>query len=407
MSGAIQDKKVEPIYTTPSGWKVYDFSHSQYAKYKGCPKRFEIERVRGWRQKPGASLEFGKSIESSVKTFYQDKREPVEAFETSWNLLSVDLLPAILSDARVPKQEIEKRVKSVAALEFPDKEDWNSMRTAGLGLMTAFSRDWEKYPPRKPFFPEFKSPFKVRDASTGIEYQTIPDLMDSDERGKFIADLKSLGNLVDDFPGLVANDMQLRTQAAATRIFRVALWNFCRKPKRGEPLSAERIFEEIRAGLGGLRFQAIPHVALYAAREANGLTIDAAGEFLGISNAKEIAKEFKQNCKEDASLKTITDEIAAKLAAENGPKFVVQWVEAEITKEHADEAIREELSVVPLIQKKWFPRRGGVRFPENDCVWCPARGLCMEELFGKRPEYDAITAAEMVPWDAAMMEGID
>lgn len=398
--------RMEPIYIGPTGWKVFEFSHSQYSKYKQCPKRFEIERIKGWKQKPGASLEFGKAIEFSVKSFYTEKREPREAFESSWNLNNPALIEKILADANVPQEEIAKRISMAERLGYPDKESWDSMRDAGLGLMGTFARDFEKYPPRKPFFPEFKRPFNVQDKATGNPYQTIPDLIDEDGRGKFIADLKSLGNLLDDScPGLVANDIQLRTQAAATGIFRVALWNFCRKPKRGDPLTAERICEEVRKLDGSSSF--VPRVAIYVAREVNSLTIDAAGDFLGISNAQELAKELRQIYKTDAALKASADEIVATLSKLNGPKYVIQWVEAEIPKEHAFEAIREEMSVVPLIQQGWFPRRGGVRFPDNDCVWCPARGLCMEEIFGKKPEYDAITQDEMEPWDRSMMEGID
>jgi hypothetical protein len=399
----------QPIYTSPGGFAVYDFSHSQYSTYKGCPKRFEIERVRGWRRKPGAALEFGKAIEESVKRFYRDGvRDAVESFESQWELWNPVALETSLKQTSATPEEIDKLLKSVLAIEYPHGEAWQSMDLAGRGLMKTFVSKWESFPLRNPVFPEFKNPMKVRDSNTGNDYQTIPDAIDEDANGPFICDMKALGVLLDEsVPGLVINDLQLRTQAAATMVFRVALMNFCRKPKRGDALAPERIFEEVRAGLGGMRYQTVSHVAMFAARETNGLTIDAAGEFLRIPNPKEITKEFNQLCKDDSSLKVLAQEITNTLAALNGPQYKIQWVEGTMTQEHAFEAVREEMSVVPLIQQGWFPRRGGVRFPDNDCTWCSARGLCMEEIFGKKPEYDAITEAELVRWDAKMMDGLD
>lgn len=401
--------QLEPIYTTPTGWKVFEFSHSQYSKYVGCGKRFEIERVRGWRQKPGAILEFGKAIEGAVKGFYVSRREPVENFERSWDLMEPTTLEGILREANEQPDSISAKLKNVLAMNYPNGESWQTMNVAGRALMKTFAATWEQYPPRDPFFPDFKrNPYKVRDAATGHDYQAVPDLIDKDAAGPFIVDLKSLGNLLDDsVPGLVVNDKQLRTYAAVTKIFRVALWNFCRKPKRGEALLAESIFEEVRKGVGGVRFQVVPHVALFAAREANGLNIDDAGQFLGIANPQEINKEYKKLCKEDPSLKVLAEEIARTLSESNAPQFKIQWLEGTMTEEHAVEAIREEMSVIPQIKAGWFPRRGGLRFPENTCTWCPARGLCMEELFGPKPEYDAITREEMVKYDANMMDGLD
>ena len=398
---------IEPIYTTPTGWAVYDFSHSQWSKYTFCPKQFEIMRVRGWKQKDGAALEFGKSVEDSIRYFYKEKRAPVESFEVAWNLLNATEMEKLLKESNAKPEEIESQLRTVGELQYPDRETWETMRAAGLGLMSNFAASWESFPPRDPAFPSFKNPLKVKDARTGLSYQTIPDVIDRDERGDFIADIKSMGNLIDDsVPGLVVNDMQLRTQAAATRIFRVALWNFCRKPKQREPLAPERIYEEVRAGIGGTRYLMVSHVALHAAREANGMTIDAAAEFLKIKNGKEVAKEFRGNCKADPSLKAVADKVAKKLSEANAPEYKIQWVEGTMPEEHAFEAIREEMSVVPLIQAKWFPRRGGVRFPDNQCTWCPARGICMEEIHGPRPEYDAITKEEMVPFDYRAMDGL-
>lgn len=373
------------IYTGPTGWEVREFSHSQYQAYRGCPKRFYFERVKGWKQRPGAALELGKGVEQSVRLFFQEKREPVETFEAAWE----------------PLKENEK-------LQYPERESWQTFAAAGAGLMKKFRATWESFPPRDPAWPSFKNPLKVRDERTGVYYQTIPDLIDKDEKGRFIADLKCMGQLVDDsVPGMVVNDQQLRTQAHVTQIYRVALWNFCRNPKQMSAATADEIYEVARAAAGGLRFQLLPSLALHAAHEANGLTYDAAGEFLRIANPKDVMKEFRAACKAEPSAKELAETIAKQVSDAHQAEYVIQWVEGEMTPAHAEEAIAEECSVVPLIQASYFPRIGGVRFPNNECTWCSHRGLCMEELSGPREEYTKITNEELVRFDEAAMEGLD
>lgn len=372
------------IYKTPSGWEVDCFSHSQYSTYKTCGMLFKIERIHGWRRKQTAAMDFGICIEESVKAFYSERRDPVEVFEMLWETRKDD-----------------------ARLAYSDKENWGMFNAAGRGLMVKFANTWEDFPPRKPVFPGFKNSIKVRDASTGTFYQTIPDLIDQDAGGRFIADLKAMPNLIDegDAPGLVAMDMQLRTQAAATKIYRIALWNFCKKPKQVDPPTLDEILSacasvfdvSIKAGMA----------ALWVARETCGLNIDDAGKFIGIENPQAVNKDWKTLCKQEPELKAKAEKIAETINKAHRPQYIIEWVEATIPAEHALAAIREEMSVVPLIQQGYFPRRGGVRFPDNACSWCSCRGLCMEDLLGPRPEYEAITKAELVRVGESVLDGLE
>jgi hypothetical protein len=364
------------IYVGPTGWEVKEFSHSQYQAYRGCPKRFEFERIRGWKQRPGAALELGKGVEQSVRLFFQEQREPVETFEASWE----------------PLKENEK-------LQYPERETFETFKAAGVGLMKKFRATMESFPPRNPVWPSFRNPLKVRDERTGVFYQTIPDLIDSDEKGKFIADLKCMGNLVDDtVPGMIVNDQQLRTQAHVTKIYRVALWNFCRKPKNAPSPTKDEILSTVKADEEYKEM-----LALYVAHETCGGTFKECGEILGIANPEAVNKKFKKTCEERTTLKAMGELFAEEIKKNHKRDYIIQWVEGQMTPEHAQEAIAEECSVVPLIQAKYFPRIGGVRFPNNECTWCSHRGLCMEELHGPREEYSRITSEELVRFDADAM----
>lgn len=374
------------IYTNPTGWQVREFSHSQYQTYKQCGKKFYFERVLGWRQKQGAIMDFGKDVQSAVEAFFTDRRDPVETFEMLW----------------APREADTK-------LAFDDKEPWSVLNAAGVGLMNKFRATWDKYPPRNPVFYNFKNALKVKDDRTGASYQTIPDLSDADANGPYMADLKCMGGLLDDsVPGMVINDQQLRTQAAVfykyrpEKTYRVALWNFCRKPKQMNAPTKDEIFSVC----GGTEYTT-EFIALFVAHETSNMNFKDCGAFLGIANPEEVNKEFKRACKADQALKPLAESIAQRINDAHRPEYVIQWVEGTMTKEHAEEALAEELSVVSLIQQEYFPRVGGVRFPNNQCTWCSHRGLCMEELYGAREEYSKITADELVRFEESALSELD
>lgn len=375
------------IYVNPTGWAVREFSHAQYNQYKQCPRKFYWERIKGWKQKQGANMEFGKAIEAGVKAVYRGE-DPVEHCEMYWATVREN--PKIIYT----------------------KEDmgWEEFRIACVGLMSRFKKDWQKYPPRNPIFPGFKNSLKRKDARTGVVYQTIPDLIDKDSAGEFIADIKAMGNLLDtEVPGLVVMDLQLRTQAAVhyqyspNKTYRVALWNFCTKPKRVDNPTAD----EIRSGSGEIgEIGMMDVIALRIAHETSAMNYEECATVLGIANPKEAMKALP-NKKKAPELHARIDAVIAKINDAHQPQYVIQWVEGVMTKEHAEEGLREELSVVPLIQAEYFPHVGGMRFPNNNCTWCSHRGLCMEELCGPREEYTQITNAELERFDADSMQGWD
>lgn len=381
MSALTQMQK-KPIYITKTGWEVFDFSHSQYAQYHSCGKKYEIMRVGGWKEKPGAAREFGIVLQEAVRLFYREKRDPVETIESMW----------------ATSKEV--------TYEYPDGEDWESFNRAAIGLMITLKKTWGSFPPRDPAWPDWKKdPFKVYNKETGLVYQTVPDLMDKDEQGHYIADLKTMGNLLnDDTPGLVVNDLQLRTQAAATHIYRVALWNFCRKPKRVNPATPDEI--KILVASAVTIPDLIDAFALWVGRETNALNIDDAGKFLGIENPQDVNKGWKAAIKGSPELKGKAERVAEEIKSKHRPQYVIQWVHGTMTQQHAEDGLREEMSVIPLIQSGYFPRRGGIRFPDNSCTWCPVRGLCMEELHGPNPKYDEITKEHLVSWDSRAMEDL-
>ena len=70
------------LYTSASGRSVNHASSSVLDLFKGCRRKFYLEKIQGWREKDKrGSLEFGKAIESAVQFFYENSCKPGDAVD--------------------------------------------------------------------------------------------------------------------------------------------------------------------------------------------------------------------------------------------------------------------------------------------------------------------------------------
>src|ERR1700722_1217924 len=99
-----------PIYISPTGREVTEFSHSQHSEYTFCGKKYELKRIKGYFEKPGAARQFGLDLQDAIRPFYSHRSDPVELFEAAWT----------------PRKQDEK-------LTYNEKESWESLYAAGRG----------------------------------------------------------------------------------------------------------------------------------------------------------------------------------------------------------------------------------------------------------------------------------
>lgn len=378
------------LYETVKGFQVRDFSNSQHSEYTDSPAKFKWKRIHGYKERlDRATMKFGIDFQEVIRSYYKEGQQPVETFEKLWLLR---------------KEE---------TLDYGEKMTWEKFNEAGKGLAAAFLRDVDKFPIRRPVFLDFKDrqlPI-IADPATGVNYKSIPDIIDRDEKGEMVIDIKAMDKLInDETPGMIINDSQLRTQAATTKIFRVVLWVFCRVPKAKEPLVKEAIFDAVKKAVPWDEYRI--YIALSVARESNGLTIDDAGKLLGISNPQEVNKEWKAIVKKDEMLKTAPDDVLGILKPHIEPEYKIQWLEGEMTEQHAMDAVHDQMSIIPQIQAEWFPCRCAVRWPRDFVQRCPFRGLCLKGACANPTpeqiaEWDRITEEGLIRWDAAALAGID
>lgn len=367
------------LYKTPKGWPVRELSHSAYSKYMESPAKFKYCYLYGLRERRvWATAEHGKDIQQAIISFYRGQ-DPVETFSALW------------------------RAREAETLHYPRGDSWKSLLSSGIGLMEALTRKAAQFPIRKPVWLDWKDKTlpRLHDSASGLNYVSIPDLI---EPGTLVADVKCLDRpLPDDNPNLVILDNQLRTQAAATQLYRVALWVFARTPHKVKPTVAE-----IRTMASGCDDTLI----IEGVRHALDLTIDEAAELMEIGNAKAKAQEFKKQAKRDPELVLKAENLKATISTRCRNEYRIQWIEGEMTQDHAMEAVRDEMSVIPLIQQQFFPCRCGIRWPNDQALRCPYAGLCLAERTPNAPpewraKWQAMTDENLKRWDESALEGLD
>lgn len=371
------------LYVNPKGREIREFSHSQAAEYLESPAKFKWRRVHGWYQREdAATMMFGRDLQTAIESLYRQRQDPVETFTALWKL------------------------RSDAALQFPKYATWESLHVQGRGLMAKLARVWQDFPITNPVFFGYRDRQKVRDQQTGIEYAAIPDIICGPADAPMLVDIKAMGRRIPaETPGIVINDPQLRTQAAVVGIYRVALWVFVRTPQAPAPPSMDEL-RKFATPFNGFECQA----TAWLFKQASGLTWEQVGAALQIPH-EAVQKECANVRRKDKELAARMDVALEQLQASRPPNFEIQFLGGEMTETHAKDALRDDLSLVPLIQQGWFPCRCGVRWPNDSAERCPYRGLCLKEATpNATPEqvaaWDAITAENLIGREDAADEGL-
>jgi hypothetical protein len=201
-----------------------------------------------------------------------------------------------------------------------------------------------------------------------------------------IVDIKTSGKAFDSTPGMLSLDQQLRSYAWVTGVPDVAFLNFIKTGRsidRGDQVS---VLENIQDGLKSFFAGESAFVAAYEEDELapplvyllkHESDLDAMKDAQGYKNGKleqtKAAKERKiaflaDNCvRADARLVT---------------KQKIQFVNAHIGLEEQLEAAKiighDVSKIVYANQENFWPKEGGIRFPNDKCVRCQFRGNCLQ-----------------------------
>lgn len=372
------------LYISSSGKEITRHSYSAGLEFDACAYKYWLHRVQGWKEKDNkAALLFGRALEDAIEFYHQTGgKMGEEEFIRLWSL--------------VKDKELTYTKKEV---------NWESLMRAGREMMrlyiirlpflpipmdTIFQRQFTKEVfPNDPKFGGIEF-FSKLDMITHVDPKhPLLDPVDwKPEYGVFrpvIVDVKTSGIDLDDTPGIVKHDMQLRMYA----------WG---KGSTAAPYGTDVAF---------LWFKKCPH----GLKKGNSITllVDAgrfsAGDEAVIASVEEtgvylvgndlMLEEMRkaQGLKENGNLDTTKaavqravewrEQNAVLVPAQDVTKQRLQFASAIISKKSADDAGRIAADQIVRIVNAWesnnWTNTFGVRFPHDDRRDNYFKAFCLQD----------------------------
>lgn len=359
------------LYINSKGWPVRSHSYSGGQTFRGCPLRYKYERLQGWKEREvRASAEFGKSVEDGISYYHKSGCKPgfgVDDFKRSW---------------------LERKS---ADLTYSERDgSWEELYRAGAELLALYELRWRSFGYTDPQFQlkYQKSPFPgdpvlgdlgfmaYVDMKANIYKTTVVDPC-GDIPYPIIIDIKTSGGYLDETPGILQLDPQLRAYSWVSGIRDVGfLWlqkSASSTYKKGDTVT-------LLSGIG--LFRAGDEVQVFQSKDG----------FLSIADAENIKsisadlEEISGKGSESRKAALLSEwrsngrlsEIESKWVTKQRISFVHTRIPEEAAKEQGQVIGKEIVDIFYANQKGEFPANPGVRWPDDRCVRCPMLGLCLK-----------------------------
>jgi len=358
------------LYTSANGRVVSHASSSAIDLFKGCRRRFYLEKIQGWREKDKkGSLEFGKAIEAAVQFFYENGCKPggaVDHFKMIW-----------LKFAEIP-------------MKYTDQEGdfWNLMKM-GSELMRLFEATYQTIPIKHPKFQlEYRKKIYPGSQYDDLEFLGYVDILSTEDDGeRRVVDMKTAKNQLDLTPNMLSMDGQLRKYAWLTGIPRVAFLNFVKTSnpdsfKKGVSVTLLEDEYGFKAGESFVVYKAV----VQEEEDGSDYTILTLASPETIQKMDEeleaISGKGSTARKEEVVARYFTEKLLFNVDRQSVTKTRIQYVEAYISPEDIQETGQgvgiDVLSIKQAGDMNFFAADGGVRFPNNRCVYCQFSPICLK-----------------------------
>lgn len=390
------------LYHNSKGYPVRIHSYSAGEQWKYCPRRYKLARVDGWRERRrSAAMEFGNCVEAAVKAHCLGTGEILTVFEKAWGLFNPAIAELCDHAAQKPCKSCAEAAKRNAELKYSEKQekDWGTLAAIGVGLLRLFTVMAPGLPIVKPRF-GLELEKEVFPGSTlgGIKFKAIidclsspsadhpllPKITENEEKLRaglgqprpLIIDIKTAGKMYVTDPSLIALDPQLHSYAWTGNVFDVAFLVFVKtglKMERGSSVTP------LVGPQAGVRMTCVE--PLEAAENETGKHC-----WLVIPDSEELQKGLEDYTAGLTAKAKITKR--REFAANAGFRFAVedlttqriQFLPARISPQDAAESgevIGQQLAEIAAASgRNFFPKLGGIRWPNDRCLNCEMRGIC-------------------------------
>lgn len=368
------------LYVNSKGFEVRSHSYSAGSLFRECAQKYKLQRLDGWKEREQrASMEFGKAIETAIQAYHarHSLDEALIVFRNFWETLKT------------------------ADLKYaPVEKDWQSLALSGEEMIKLYHLRLPLLPFDLSVAPEFqikyyKEMFPGSDLA-GIEFVAYIDMRVNSKLtlGDALGvDIKVMNKALDTTPDIARLDQQLRTYAWVTGIPDWAFLNFIkqgRELERGSHVALLGGVGKFTAGQSAvvIKFQEYePAKPADPAKPRSKPKEEISEETWIVESADVIDRMFETcgkgqtNDEKDARNFFIRDN-ATKINRKLLTKQKIQFVNTHIGLNEQLEAARQigqdVAQIVYADQENFYPKQGGIRWPNDKCVHCSMRGICLD-----------------------------
>lgn len=354
------------LYVNSKGFEVRSHSYSAGSLFRECAQKYKLARLDGWKEREQrASMEFGKAIESAIQFHHLNKLSGGhEEFSRLWEL------------------QRGRDLKYTAS-----EGNWENLAKSGVEMLKLYHTRLPLFPFDLSTPPEFqikyyKEMFPGTDMS-GIEFVAFIDMRVRSKLSLGDAlgiDIKTSGKLIPDMLGL---DPQLCAYAWVTGIPDWGFLNLIKTNRSIEKGDYVALLEPTAKFFAG---QTVVVAAMDKGDEnapgdlawlvTGERELEAVQQAQGYKNGKleqtNAAKERKL-----AWLKENAVRIPTNVLTKQQIQFVHTHIGLAEQLEASKKIAHDTVQIVYSNNENYWPKEGGIRFPNDKCVRCSMRGLCL------------------------------
>ncbi len=398
------------LYINPKGRGVTYHSYSAGADWEYCKRLYKLKRPEGWRERrSGAWAPFGKAIEVAVRAHCLRDESAPAVFANEWTKANPEFLCIACRDKHATEETLcaacKEQRKANRELEYSEKEkDWATLSTMGDGLMRLFEATRPSLPglaanaktkPRfsvkleREMFPgtplagiKFTAEIDCL-AAPAADHPLLPRIANAlpvaGATRPLVIDIKTSARAYTEDTGMVALDPQLHSYAWQTGVPDVAFLVFVKSGlelKRGTRVQA---FDAVKFPGIEILPSAAPDSFYLELCEPEG---EDAWWVLphGVTDAlHEYTKGLKGKALTEKRMEFLRN-AGALLSAGAFTTQRIQFLAARVSDEDmrgSGERIGQQVAEIVAAQERdFYPKEGGIRWPNDKCLNCAMRGIC-------------------------------
>lgn len=351
------------LYTNSKGFDVTYHSYSAGQDWRQCAHLYYLKRCRGLRDKEQrAAGTFGGAVEDALQYYHvhgEKAGDGVTQFKAIW----------------ASKQEEVERYK------FTGKEgSWQDLYHMGAAMLTLYEARWRSFGYSSP---QFQINYQLRlfpgSELHDIQQSDFVDMTALRESRRIVIDIKTAKAPLDvEHPAMLRLDPQLREYAWMTKTPDVAFLWFT---KAGATFASGDVVTLLAEPEG-------EWTVAWVDKKAGTCALLGAEQYISYCAASDEihgkgSKAREQELRDRTSARVVTKNEITKVQLQ----FVTTTIPEDAARGEAESVRRDIASIVQAGQMAAagaepsiaYPRKSGIRFPNNTCSFCSMRQICCGE----------------------------